>query len=73
MITYRRQFDEGLDDEDERDEEGEYLLGEASEETDEGASLEHDSEECDNSHPEPHPDTERDELQTHSLRNLQIM
>ncbi len=59
---YPAELDEGLADEDEGDEEGEDLLGEAGDEADQEASLEGHCDDHDDDEPKPNPDAARQVL-----------
>lgn len=59
---YPAELDEGLADEDERDEEGEDLLGEAGDEADQEASLEGHRDDHDDDEPKADPDAARQVL-----------
>ena len=59
---YPAELDEGLADEDEGDEEGEDLLGEAGDEADQEASLEGHCDDHDDDEPEADPDAARQVL-----------
>lgn len=54
---YPAKLDEGLADEDEGDEEGEDLLGEAGDEADQEAAFEGHRDDDDDDEPEPDPDS----------------
>lgn len=60
--VYPAKLDEGLADEDEGDEEGEDLLGEAGDEADQEASLEGHRDDHDDDEPKPDPDAARQVL-----------
>ncbi len=60
--SYRGNFDESFNDEDERYEKSEDLLCEACEENNKAAPFKHDGQHCDDGDPEPHPYAKRDEL-----------
>lgn len=59
---YPAEFDESLADENEGDEEGEDLLGEAGDEADQEASLEGHRDDDDDDEPKPDPDAARQVL-----------
>lgn len=59
---YPAELDEGLADEDEGDEEGEDLLGEAGDEADQEASLEGHRDDHDDDEPKADPDAARQVL-----------
>ena len=60
--AYPAKLDEGLTDEDEGNEEGEDLLGEAGDEADQEASLKGHRDDHDDDEPEPDPDAARQVL-----------